>query len=61
MSAVYWPDRDGVVRVGNARGKVALYLDEVEAFLLADLYGDRDSCREELINAAIAAYPEESE
>lgn len=55
--ATYLPDRNGVVHIGSAHGKVAVYLTETEAYDLADLYGHGDSFSTEIIDAAIAAYP----
>jgi hypothetical protein len=54
-------DSKGVVHIGNARGKIAVYLDETEAIDLAYLYGPRDDAYRELMEAVETAYPKEDE
>ena len=54
-------DRNGVVHIGNASGKIAVYLDETEAIDLAYLYGPRDDAYRELMEAVEIAYPKEDE
>jgi len=51
------PDRDGIVRIGNPKGKIALYLDENEAMDVMYFYGPRDGAYRELWDAIVAAYP----
>jgi hypothetical protein len=51
--------RNGVVEIGNARGKIAVYLDETEAIDLAYLYDPRDVAHRELMEAVEVAYPKE--
>lgn len=60
MDAIF-PNSDGIVRVGNTRGRIALYLDETEAVDLAYKYGLDDEGAKELLAAVEAAYPEAAE
>jgi hypothetical protein len=55
------PGRNGVVEIGNAHGKVAVYLDEREAIDVALMYGDGDGMYDEILAAVEAAYPREAE
>lgn len=59
FSRPYWPDREGIVSIGNAKGKIAIYCDESEAIDLAHLYHSEDGFRNEILEAVEAAYPKE--
>jgi hypothetical protein len=48
--------REPIVEIGNAHGRIALYLDETEAIDLAGLYGSYDLAYEELLEAVEKAY-----
>lgn len=50
--------RRAAVEIGNARGRIALYLDETEAIDLAHHYGPGDAAYEELMAAIERAYPQ---
>jgi hypothetical protein len=50
-----------VVEIGNARGRIALYLDETEAIDLAHQYGPGDRAYDELMDAVEKAYPPPAE
>lgn len=43
--------------IGNAHGRIALYLNEREAIDLAVLYGSGDRAYDELMEAVKQAYP----
>lgn len=49
--------RRGVVEIGDADGRIAVYLNESSAIDLAYLYDSRDPFRSELLNAVSVAYP----
>lgn len=51
----------GVVRIGNPRGKIALYLDENEAHDLAAMFPWPDRGGSELLAAIERAYPREDD
>jgi hypothetical protein len=50
-----------IERIGNPRGRIALYLDEVEAIDMAYKYGLDDEGAKELLAAVERAYPETDE
>lgn len=50
-------DERGVVRIGDARGKVAVYLDETGCYDLAACFRSDDLFVDELHKAAALAYP----
>lgn len=50
-------DRLYAQHVGNAHGRIALWLDEVEALDLAEHYGRHDLAYDELTKAVERAYP----
>lgn len=47
----------GVVKIGNARGRIALYLDKREAYDLAAMFSYPDKAGPELLAAIDLAYP----
>ena len=49
------------VHIGNARGRIAVWLDEEEAIDMAEHYGSRDLFSEELMWAVEKVYPKEEE
>lgn len=51
----------GIVRIGNPQGRIALYLDDTEAIDIAEFYGPRDYAYRELMDAVERAYPKEEE
>lgn len=53
--------RRAVVEIGNAHGRIALYLDEREAIDLAEHYGRSDEAYRELMEAVEKAYPPPSD
>lgn len=50
-----------IVKIGNPRGRIALYLDETEAIDMAHHYGPGDGAYDELMQAVERAYPPESD
>lgn len=52
-----YPHESHVVKIGNSRGRIALYLDETEAIDLAHHYGPGDLAYDELMDAVEQAYP----
>jgi hypothetical protein len=50
--------RGPVVEIGNAQGRIAVYLNETEAIDLAHLYGPSDRAYDELMDAVERAYPQ---
>lgn len=50
-----------VEKIGNPRGRIALYLDESEAIDMAYKYGLDDAGSVELLAAVERAYPPESD
>ena len=52
-----WSAWTAAVKIGNPRGRIALYLDETEATELAEHYGPGDLAYDELMQAVEAAYP----
>lgn len=46
-----------IVRIGNCRGRIALYLDETDAIDMAEHYGSADGAYDELMAAVAKAYP----
>lgn len=51
--------RSGVIEIGNAHGRIALFLDETEAIDLAGMYGVQDGAYREIMDAVEKAYPPE--
>lgn len=49
------------VHIGDAKGRIALWLDEQSAWDLADLFRHEDLGRKEIIDAILKAYPKEEE
>jgi hypothetical protein len=47
--------------IGNARGRIAVWLDESEAIDLAHHFGPRDLAYTELLEAVERAYPRDPE
>lgn len=43
--------------IGNARGRIAVWLDESEAIDLAEFYGPGDEAHAEIMAAVERAYP----
>lgn len=54
-------DRNGVAHIGNAHGKIAVYLNESEAIDLAHHYGPGDAAYDEIMEAVEVAYPKDVE
>lgn len=50
----------GIERIGDAHGRIALYLDEQGARDLAETFGRSDSAYDELMEAVSRAYPPSS-
>ena len=50
-----------VERIGNPRGRIAVYLDEREAIDMAEHYGSHDLFSKELMDAVERAYPKGDE
>lgn len=55
------PRESEIVQVGDAHGRIAVYLGEQSARDLAALYGPSDAAHDELVWAIGQAYPAESE
>lgn len=57
----FTPDRDGVVSIGVANGKIAVYLDEDGANNLIAAFGGEDGLSKDIARAILAAYPDDEE
>lgn len=53
--------RHGIVEIGNAHGKIAIYCDEGEAWDLYHMFSPEDSFRRDIAYAIQKAYPPPSD
>ncbi len=60
MTKSFRPDPNGVVSVGVADGKIAVYLDKYGAEALISAFGWDDGLSKDVEMAILTAYPEDS-